>query len=140
MTNQPAYLLWRSGPLAGLRAPIDRDYFIIGRDPNHCHLLVTLPGISRQHAALKIDAEGAVTLIDLFSRNGTYVNGEAVCQQKLADGDQIDLGRDGSVAFDYYAGRGQVAASDSSALEEPYITLAQDERAAISVSERPEVR
>jgi len=140
MNDEHAYLLWRSGPRAGSRALIDCDYFIIGRDPTRCHLRVTLAGISRQHAALKTDAEGAVTLIDLFSRNGTYVNGEAVCQRKLADGDQIDLGRDGSVAFDYYAGSGQVAASDSSGLEEPYITLAQDERAAMSGSEGPEFR
>ena len=140
MSDEHAYLLWRSGPLAGSRATIDRDYFIIGRDPTRCHLLVTLAGISRQHAALKTDAEGAATLIDLFSRNGTYVNGEAACQRKLADGDQIDLGRDGSVTFDYYAGAHPQSVRESDALEEPFITLAQDERAAMSGSEGPEFR
>jgi len=79
-------------------------------------------------------------ILTLFSCNGTYVNGEAVCQRKLKDGDQIDLGRDGSVTFDYYAGTGRMPPSASGALEEPYITLAQNERAAISSSDAQEFR
>ena len=125
MIDGRAYLLWRAGPLAGSKVPIDRDYFIIGRDPDHCHLVIEVDIISRQHAALKTDEHGAATLIDLFSRNGTYLDGKHVTQHALKDGAQISLGRDGSVAFTYYAAVGKQSASAASRREEPSITLAQ---------------
>ena len=102
MTDGRAYLLWREGPLAGSKVPIDRDYFIIGRDPDYCHLVIEVDIISRQHAALKTDEHRAATLIDLFSRSGTYLDGKHVTQHALKDGARISLGRDGSIAFTYY--------------------------------------
>ena len=98
-----AYLLWQSGPLSGRKVAIDRDHFIIGRDRNYCHLLINLCGISRQHAVLKLDEHGSTTIIDLNSTNGTFVNGEQVTQRVLKDGDEIDFGREGFVAFNFHA-------------------------------------
>ena len=52
------------------------------------------PGISRQHAVIQGDA-GRMTITDLGSRNGTFVNGVR-CQRDeifvLNDGDKILLG------------------------------------------------
>lgn len=52
------------------------------------------PGISRQHARITID-QGRMTVTDLGSVNGTFVNGVR-CQRDeifvLKDGDQLLLG------------------------------------------------
>jgi signal transduction histidine kinase len=48
--------------------------------------------VSRQHAELR--REGPLFVItDLNSSNGTYVNGQRVQSQRLASGDQVQLGR-----------------------------------------------
>lgn len=46
---------------------------------------------SRQHAVITVDA-AFVTIRDTDSRNGTFVNGQRVVTQTLADGDIVDLG------------------------------------------------
>ena len=121
-----AYLLWKSGRLAGHKVPIDRDYFIVGRDKDRSHLLIKLSCVSRQHVAFKTDERGVVTLIDPNSTNGIFVNGEQVKQQKLKNGDEIDIGCEGFVAFTYYA---RTVAKQSSApansSEEMDLTIAQ---------------
>ena len=96
------YLLGQTGPLAGHKIMIDRNYLLIGRDPKGCHLLIEQAKISRQHAALMIDKEGRVTIIDLDSTNGTYVNCEPVKRRQLKDGDGIDFGRDGIASFIFH--------------------------------------
>jgi hypothetical protein len=66
------------------------EYFL-GRDPD-CHICLADPIISRRHAVLRVDAEGA-TIEDLGSRNGVIVNRvriEGRC--RLADGDALVLG------------------------------------------------
>lgn len=53
-------------------------------------------GISRAHAAIERQPSGELHLIDLNSRNGTQVNGDALTPQQphvLQDGDKIDLGQ-----------------------------------------------
>jgi predicted component of type VI protein secretion system len=50
------------------------------------------PEVSRHHARIKVE-DGVVTLEDLGSRNGTYVNDETVrAARPLQDGDVIRLG------------------------------------------------
>ena len=63
----------------------------IGRSPQ-CQVRLTEDGISRQHAMLELTAEGNVQIVDLDSRNGTFVNGEAVSRVTLRDGDKIQIG------------------------------------------------
>ena len=46
---------------------------------------------SRRHAVITVDA-AFVTIRDANSRNGTFVNGQRVVTQTLADGDVVDLG------------------------------------------------
>ena len=72
--------------------PLDKDELVIGREPP-AGLLFSLPRISRQQARLtRVDR--AYYLSDLGSRNGTFVNGQAVGKEgvRLNDGDEIVLG------------------------------------------------
>jgi predicted component of type VI protein secretion system len=52
---------------------------------------VPAAGVSRQHCELVVAAD-TVTVRDLDSSNGTYVNGERVEQKTIAAGDQIQVG------------------------------------------------
>ena len=68
-----------------------RTAFTIGRNPM-CDLRINNPSISRKHAELRIDASGGVTVYDLNSSNGTYVNGRREQQSALVDGDELLIG------------------------------------------------
>lgn len=62
----------------------------VGRRPYNDIVLEHL-SVSGEHAVLLLD-NGRVTLQDLDSTNGSYVNGQAVRQQPLAPGDVVELG------------------------------------------------
>lgn len=74
------------------------EQITIGRAADN---LVTLDDSksSRNHAVIKVGDEGA-TLIDLESSNGTKLNGQAVKQQLLKEGDEIQIGR-AVIVFSY---------------------------------------
>jgi pSer/pThr/pTyr-binding forkhead associated (FHA) protein len=64
--------------------------YTIGRDPA-CDIYITENDVSRYHGRLVWD--GAVlTIEDLRSRNGIYLNGEKIVCYKVESGDIIDLG------------------------------------------------
>ena len=65
----------------------------IGRNPGNA-LRVNNPSISRRHAELTLDLQsGHVSIEDLGSSNGTYVNGTRILQpQMLQDGDRVRVG------------------------------------------------
>jgi adenylate cyclase len=63
---------------------------LIGRS-SECHLVLTLPGMSRRHALIQQAGDGWM-IIDQNSRNGTYVNRQRVTHQRLHDGDEISFG------------------------------------------------
>jgi len=70
--------------------------FRFGRDPRaECHLDgIKFPMVSAAHTVIL--CEGTEYLIrDLDSRNGTFVNGKAIRQEMLSNGDVIRLGQDG---------------------------------------------
>jgi pSer/pThr/pTyr-binding forkhead associated (FHA) protein/S1-C subfamily serine protease len=86
-----------TGSRAGDRPAFDKSVIAIGRhpacdlqfDPNQ-ELLV-----SSRHAEVR-DVGGRVTIRDVGSRNGTYVNGHRIDGEiELKDGDEIELGTDG---------------------------------------------
>ena len=71
--------------------PIRGSDFLIGRG-NDCDLRLRDPNISRHHCMIRLRA-AEVTLHDLGSINGTYVNGARVITQVvLRSGDEIRLG------------------------------------------------
>src|SRR4029077_11094943 len=65
--------------------------YLLGRDPKAS---VILPGgeVSRKHAGISTDNEGAFWVEDLKSMNGTYVNGHAILKRRLREGDVLDVG------------------------------------------------
>lgn len=63
---------------------------VIGRLPE-CEVRIEDGLASRRHAEIRPDSDGYV-LADMSSLNGTTVNGRAIAEQLLADGDEITIG------------------------------------------------
>jgi transcriptional regulator with GAF, ATPase, and Fis domain len=79
-----------SGPLKGKMFPVIEGELSIGRDPsNHISLLDSL--VSRRHCLIRKEGE-AFRLLDLESRNNTFVSGVPVRERLLNPGDQIRVG------------------------------------------------
>jgi pSer/pThr/pTyr-binding forkhead associated (FHA) protein len=55
-------------------------------------IAITARGVSRHHARIWRQADGACWIEDLGSTNGTFVNGVRVTKEWLHDGDLITLG------------------------------------------------
>ena len=79
--------------------PLDLADHLIGRrsdsDDIHPEITIPDPGISRRHARILRAPDGALTLLDLGSMNGTRLNGAPVepnVATPLADGDELTLG------------------------------------------------
>lgn len=70
--------------------PIEAGKTVIGRKED-CGLRIPLSEISRKHAILMVE-DRVVTLRDLGSANGTYVNNKRVTEQELQAGDHIVIG------------------------------------------------
>jgi hypothetical protein len=79
-------LLWRSRNIE-LRAGVA----LIGRSTN-CAVVIDRPAVSRNHARLYVEGD-TLTVEDIGSANGVYVNGERVVDPTpLGDGDRLLLG------------------------------------------------
>src|SRR6516162_2757323 len=75
----------------GLRIPVDRLPFLVGRDPL-CHLRPASLMVSQHHCAIW-SRNGELRVRDLGSTNGTYLNGLAVTGEEAAhNGDQLKIG------------------------------------------------
>jgi pSer/pThr/pTyr-binding forkhead associated (FHA) protein len=71
---------------------LGRSEIVIGRGADS-DVMLSSALVSRHHARLVIDEAGGVTLHDLDSRNGIYLNGELVREpRRLEVGDRLDLG------------------------------------------------
>lgn len=81
------------GPLEGTKVPLDRPLFRIGAGSDNDLVLRGDDYISGSHALLRYD-HGELLLSDQHSRNGTFLNGEAVKDKALpvVPGDLIELG------------------------------------------------
>ena len=70
---------------------LTKDRTTLGRRPYNDIVIDNL-AISGEHAVFLL-AGGQVTVEDLNSTNGTYLNGRAVKKQQLNDGDSIEVGK-----------------------------------------------
>ncbi|MDR3067170.1 MULTISPECIES: FHA domain-containing protein [Comamonas] len=70
---------------------LTKERTTLGRRPYNDIVIENL-AVSGEHAVLTI-AGGKVSIEDLRSTNGTYVNGRAIQKQDLLNGDLLDIGR-----------------------------------------------
>lgn len=83
-----------SGTHEGKNIPIKDEKFFIGRGDS-CQLRPKSESISRKHCAI-VQKDGRVLLVDLKSRNGTFVNDKQLSPEKakiLKSGDKIRCGQ-----------------------------------------------
>ncbi|MBB2893594.1 FhaA domain-containing protein [Flexivirga oryzae] len=79
----------------GERYPLLGAITVIGRDDD-TDIVLDDPGVSRRHSEIRITYDGphqVITIRDLGSTNGTYVNGDPIDSIHLADGDRLTIGR-----------------------------------------------
>ena len=63
----------------------EREYYVVGRQPDVCHIELEHPSISRQHAVLQHSSTG-MKLLDWNSAQGTFIN-----KMRVESGVYIDL-------------------------------------------------
>lgn len=80
-----------SGRYTSAEFPLpDSGEMVVGRS-NDVDLVLSEEMVSRKHARLNLDSN-AITLIDLGSTNGTYVNGEKIKRFELGIDDRVLIG------------------------------------------------
>ncbi len=77
------------GPSTGKTFSLQTGETRIGRGTT-CQIQINIPGISKEHALITVNG-AIVTIKDLKSTNGTYVNGVKIQQSNLNPGDKISL-------------------------------------------------
>src|SRR2546426_671392 len=79
-----------AGPLKGAMLPLGEGEASIGRDEPNWLSLDDL-AVSRRHCLIRAQ-DDKYTLVDLESRNGTYVNSLPIREHLLQHGDEIKVG------------------------------------------------
>ncbi|QXZ08645.1 FHA domain-containing protein [Comamonas sp. Y33R10-2] len=72
-------------------AKLTKERTTLGRRPYNDIVIENL-AVSGEHAVIVLSG-GKVSIEDLRSTNGTYVNGRAIQKQQLLNGDLLDIGR-----------------------------------------------
>ena len=78
------------GTNVGTLIPVGDVPVTIGREPSNFVVLNTV-GVSRRHAVARVE-DDKVTIEDLGSKNGTFVNREPIKKLVLTDGDLVFIG------------------------------------------------
>jgi hypothetical protein len=91
MTDRAYALRFISGKYQGGEYPLqDAGELVIGRS-SELDMVLVEDMVSRKHAKISL-APGQITISDLGSTNGTFVNGEKVKRARLKEGDRILIG------------------------------------------------
>lgn len=70
---------------------IERAETVVGRHRD-CHLRIPSADVSRRHCILRL-LEGILSIEDLGSMNGSYLNGERIIGlRNVRDGDKLEIG------------------------------------------------
>jgi len=90
-TNQNVPILFaHDGPLKGSKWVVKKE-LVVGRDEN-CDITISDRQVSRFHAKFEILKDRQVRIVDLDSKNGTYIIGERINRPcVLSDGDAIKI-------------------------------------------------
>lgn len=75
--------------------------YIIGTDPNSCDIVFHDTSVSRQHAKIIINEDETITLEDLKSRNGTFIEGKQLTgKESIPTNTLIMMGTSSFVVYD----------------------------------------
>jgi hypothetical protein len=91
VTNSAALVIRAGGGRAGESFAVDGERMTIGRRPDSEIFLDDIT-VSRDHALL-VHRGSDWYIDDCGSLNGTYVNRERIDSQRLADGDELQVGK-----------------------------------------------
>jgi pSer/pThr/pTyr-binding forkhead associated (FHA) protein len=111
--------------------PIDLvgDRVTVGRDRVNDVELDADPKVSRSHAELT-SRDGQWTLVDLGSRNGTFVNDRRISRHPLRDGDRIRIG---GTSLDFSAGEDEHATEVAIVDRGPSVALSEREQEVLAL-------
>ncbi len=87
-----ALLVVRRGPNAGSRFLLDAPTTAAGRHPDSDIFLDDVT-VSRRHAEFRRSEDGTISVRDVGSLNGTYVNRERIDSADLVGGDEVQIGK-----------------------------------------------
>jgi Ca-activated chloride channel family protein len=90
--TKAAWLMMKTGPLAGKQFILYRNPTVLGSSPKADVYLFKDAAIEPRHALIH-NRGGRFELEDCGSADGTYINGIPVRKQMLQSGDQIVLGK-----------------------------------------------
>lgn len=79
------------GPRTGLTYVLGPGNTVAGR-AGDCDIFLPDVTVSREHVRFSVDGSG-LSLTDLGSTNGTYVNGSRLDAGRLAEGDELMIGK-----------------------------------------------
>src|SRR5947209_4384753 len=78
------------GANEGTVIPLDGDRFVLGRNPD-CAVVIPVTSVSREHAVI-LRAQGRYYIEDKQSRNGTFINNQAITgRTPLKNNDRIRI-------------------------------------------------
>jgi hypothetical protein len=90
--NEPRYALrFISGKYQGGEYPLSEGQEIVIGRSSELDMVLVEEMVSRKHARIAL-ADGTISIEDLGSTNGTFVNGEKVQQGTLREGDRVLIG------------------------------------------------
>jgi diguanylate cyclase (GGDEF)-like protein len=95
-----AYLVVLAGVSAGEMFKLQDDRTVVGRGTK-VQIRLNDEGVSREHCAFERDGD-KVSVVDVGSTNGTYVNGIKVDRKELSDGDKVMVGSTTILKFTYH--------------------------------------
>jgi hypothetical protein len=88
----PTLAVRSGGGISGELFPLEGERVTIGRSPKS-HIFLDDVTVSRNHAEIRV-GPGGVSLQDLGSLNGTYVNRRRIeVEEPLVDGDELQIGK-----------------------------------------------
>jgi two-component system cell cycle response regulator len=102
---QRIYLMAIAGANVGVVHKVGGTRAVLGRAAS-AQIRVEDDGISREHAEIVFE-NGHVTVRDLSSTNGTFVNGTRTVSARMRDGDQLSVGNATFVVFTHDDGAGR---------------------------------
>ncbi|GJM19172.1 MAG: hypothetical protein DHS20C14_13850 [Phycisphaeraceae bacterium] len=71
--------------------PLSGEKTVFGRGED-CTVRVPAGSVSRTHCTITVSDEGSITIRDLGSSNGTFVNQERIDERSLSAGDLVSFG------------------------------------------------